>query len=64
MRGAKPAMGCLQHGASKLLEASLAHNTNTTYKTAIVSMDNFRTLYQLPTVWPAPKSHIVLFIAY
>ena len=57
-------MGCLQLGAAKLLEASLAQNTNATYKTAIESVDNFRTLYQLPIVWPVPKNHIVLFIAY
>ena len=64
MQGPKPSLASLQLRSTKLVESSLAHNTNSTYKTALESFDRFRTLYHLPLLWPAEKNQIVLFISY
>ena len=61
---AKPSLGNLQQRSAKLVDASIAANTNATYSNAIESFKRFRLLYNLNCIWPAPKSEIILFIAY
>lgn len=57
-------MECLERGANKLLQASLASNTSRTYDTAVKAFNSFRSAYQLQPDWPACPAHIVLFITY
>ena len=64
MSCARPSMGTLQKRSAKLVEASIAANSNATYSNAIESFEKFRLLYNLPCIWPAPKDHVILFIAY
>ena len=64
MQCTKPSVGSLHIRTAKLVKASLAHNSNATYKTAIESFESFRNLYQLQLVWPASRNDIIMFISY
>ena len=57
-------MECLQSRTRQLLHNSIAVNTASTYKNAVVCFNNFRDQYHLPLVYPSQPSHVVLFIAY
>ena len=48
----------------KLLGASMSENTWHTYQTAFDSFNQFRYLFGLPLIWPAPLDQVVQFIAY
>lgn len=47
-----------------MLAASISTNTQSVYINAVQAFNNFRTLYNLPKIWPAPVAHLSLFISY
>ena len=48
----------------RLLECSIATNTNQTYEVGLQSYSQFRNAHGLQEVWPSPKCHINKFIAH
>ncbi len=57
-------MGTLRNKAASLLQASLAPGTWDAYNRAIGKFAAFRIGLDLPQIWPAPVSDLVLYIAY
>ena len=57
-------MGSLECEVQRLLNASMAHSTHTTYERGVLYFDVFRSEIGFNKEWPAPIQHIVAFIAH
>lgn len=57
-------MGALAIESQRLLEASMAKSSHSTYSRGVNSFDAFRVNVGFNQAWPAPVQHIVAFIAH
>ena len=59
-----PPLGSLNAEVKSLINLSMASSSWKTYKTAVESFHQFRFLYNIEKIWPAPVDHIAQFVAY
>ncbi|XP_053404631.1 uncharacterized protein LOC123552767 isoform X1 [Mercenaria mercenaria] len=64
MSGPNPSVECLQSRAKQLLNASLSANTLGTYRTALVTFQDFCSVYKLKLQWPITQNQVILFISF